>query len=61
MSCAENIAIIADLSGDITNFLLTGTYSAEDQTSEAGRPYLRAQAEGQVRDTARASGWLSAW
>ena len=42
--------------GDITNFLLTGTYSAADQTSEAGKPYLRAQAEGQVSPlvTARA-------
>ena len=37
------------LPGDITNFLLTGSYSAADQSSEEGRPYLRAQAEGQVR------------
>ena len=37
------------LPGDITNFLLTGSYSAADQNSEEGRPYLRAQAEGQVR------------
>ena len=52
MGLRENSVMVV---GDITNFLLTGTYSAADQTSEAGKPYLRAQAEGQVSPvTARA-------
>ena len=40
---------MCNISGDITNFLLTGSYSAPDQGSEEGKPYLAAQATGQVR------------
>ena len=43
-----SVGVICDTLGDLTNFLLTGSYSAPDQNSEEGRPYLEAQAVGQV-------------
>ena len=43
-----SVGVISDTLGDLTNFLLTGSYSAPDQNSEEGRPYLEAQAVGQV-------------
>lgn len=49
MTCKRAVRELCHNAGDITNFLLTGTYSAPDKESEDGRPYLEAQAAGQVR------------